>query len=71
MASESGFESASKLAFVHGRSVFESPEPRDDYLYYVFGTLEIVILVKGDKTNVNTMLLEPRGSDPNEKVVLK
>ena len=40
----------SKLGFVHRRSVFEPPEPKVDYLYYVFGTLEIIILVKGDET---------------------
>ena len=40
----------SKLGFVHRRSVFEPPEPKVDYPYYVFGTLEIFILVKGDET---------------------
>ena len=40
----------SKLGFVHRRSVFEPPEPKVDYHYYVFGTLEILILVKGDET---------------------
>ena len=40
----------SKLGFVHRRSVFEPPEPKVDYPYYVFGTLEILILVKGDET---------------------
>jgi hypothetical protein len=27
----------SKLGFVHRRSVFEPPEPKVDYHYYVFG----------------------------------
>ena len=40
----------SKLGFVHRRNVFEPPEPKVDYLYYVFGTLEILILVKSDET---------------------
>ena len=42
-----GPQEFSKLGFVHRRSVFEPPEPKVDYLYYVFGTLEILILVKG------------------------
>ena len=49
----------SKLGFVHRRSVFEPPEPKVDYPYYVFGTFEILILVKSNETNINTMLLEP------------
>ena len=40
----------SKLGFVHRRNVFEPPEPKVDYHYYVFGTLEILILVKGGET---------------------
>ena len=40
----------SKLGFVHKRNVFEPPEPKVDYPYYVFGTLEILILVKGAET---------------------
>ena len=40
----------SKLGFVHRRSVFDPPEPKVDYPYYVFGTLEILILVKGAET---------------------
>ena len=39
-----------KLGFVHRRNVFEPPEPKVDYPYYVFGTLEILILVKGAET---------------------
>jgi hypothetical protein len=44
----------SKLGFVHRRSVFEPPKPKVDYLYYVLGTLEILILVKSDETIINT-----------------
>ena len=40
----------SELGFVHRRNVFEPPEPKVDYTYYVSGTLEILILVKGNET---------------------
>ena len=35
---------------MHRRKVFEPPEPKVDYPYYVFGTLGIIILVKGTET---------------------
>ena len=45
----------SKLGFVHRRSVFEPPEPKVDYHYYVFATMEILILVEGrNHTNLGT-----------------
>ena len=49
----------SKPGFVHRRSVFEVPKPKVDYLYYVLGTLERLLLVKSNENIVNTMLLEP------------
>ena len=49
----------SKLGFVHRRNVFEPPKPKVDYHYYVFGTLEIIILVKSVENIAPAMLLEP------------
>ena len=48
-----------KLGFVDRRGVFEPPKPKVDYLYYVFGTLEIFILVKSVENTAPAMLLEP------------
>ena len=51
-------DALSKLGFVHRRDVFEPPKPKVDYLYYVFGTLEILILVKSNENIAPAMLLE-------------
>ena len=48
-----------KLGFVDRRGVFEPPKPKVDYPYYVFGTLEIFILVKSVENTAPAMLLEP------------
>ena len=48
-----------KLGFVDRRGVFEPPKPKVDYHYYVFGTLEISILVKSVENTAPAMLLRP------------
>ena len=49
----------SKLGFVDRRGVFEPPKLKVDYHYFVFGTLEPLILVKSLENDAPAMLLEP------------
>ena len=44
---------------MHRRSVLEPPKLKVDYPYYVFGTLEVMILVEIDENTAPAMLLEP------------
>ena len=48
-----------KLGFVDRRGVFEPPKLKVDCHYYVFGTLEVVILVKSVENIGPAVLLEP------------
>ncbi len=44
---------------MHRRNAFEPPKLKVDYPYYVFGTLEVMILLGIEENTAPAMLLEP------------